>query len=212
MLRRCLLAYSLLMALTFSTSTDAQDWSHYVPAKGRGDTIKRARRNSGAGAALATNLVILTYWVTDPVAKAIVSDMADRERLTESDANKRYEVYRKEDKFVFIVEVNEVAAGYSRGSLKESASPLSSREIFLQRADNHKEFTKGNIEEGEIDFQLGSGKQTNTYILTFPKKTRGGQSLIRQLDDRVEIQVSLKAKTVLLDYKIKDLVTRIEDL
>lgn len=200
------------MALTVSVSTNAQDWSHYAPTKGRGDTIKKARRNSGVGAALATNLVILTYWVTDPVAKAIVSDMVDRERLTESEANKRYGMYRREDKFVFILEVKEVAAGYSRGSLKESASPLRSGEVFLQRADNRKEFTKGDIAEGEIDFELGSGKQTNAYILTFPKKTRGDQSLIRHLDDRIEIQVSLKGKTVLLDYKIKDLVTRIEDL
>ena len=211
MLKNCLLVCLMLVVLA-TVPIKAQDWSRYVPEKSRSEIIKRAKRDSGFGRMMATNLRVTAYWLTEPLASVLVSSAVDKERLSENEANERRQKYRSAEQYVFLIKAQETQTRHIRGNVNDIANPLRSGEIFLQRADNHKVFAKGEIQNNSYDFRLEDGGLSNYYLLTFPKISKDGQPLIRSIDDKIELQLSMPEKPAIFEYKIKDLVTRLEDL
>jgi len=211
MLRTYLLV-CLSFIVLFTTSVKAQEWAHYVPEKNRSDIIKHVKRDSGFARMMATNFRVTVYWLTEPLADVLVSSAVDKERLSENEANERYQKYRNIGQYVFLIKVQETQGRHIRGNVSDVVNPLQSGEVFLQRADDHKVFARGVIQNSSYDFRLEDGGMSNYYLLTFPKVSKDGQSLIHSLDDKVELQISMPEKPVIFEYRIKDLVVRLEDL
>ena len=196
-------------------NAQAQEWSKYVPEKQRKDIIKKAMRASGIGAALKSGMQSFTLWVTEPVACALVSSMIDHGRLTGAEADERYRKLRPVESYLLAVFTSVVDPGnplFSPRSAGEAVDPLDPAALFIQRADDRKVFSKGTITEQDFDVSLSGIKPQTLYVISFPRYSRDEQPIGRSLADKLELQYHLGPKKVILDYKIKDLVARLEDL
>ncbi len=205
---------SLVVVWIAFTSVSAQEWGRYVPEKGRKATVKQAVRLSGMGAAVSSGQQAYVLWVSDPVARAMVSNMVDRERLSEEEAETRYKSLRPDDGYIILIFTKFIGTPKPMRSPRasEAADPLTRGELFIQRAADRKSFSKGELLERSFDVDLGLFSAENSYIISFPKKNRSNEMIARDINDKLEVQFSLGAKQVILDYKIKDLVSRLEDL
>lgn len=207
---------NVLIILIACSSIKAQEWSKYVPEKQRKDVFKKVSRIQGTGISGAisgkTGMVV---WVTEPVARVMVSNLIDLERIDSQEAEKIFQALRPESHFTFLFFT--LSPPNAPGSTRTSNAddPLQRREIFLQRAENHKIFSKGESPKEDID--LGSKGfinrfQTGTEMIIFQKTTRDKQLLVQSLDDRLEVQFNLGGKIMVFEYKLKDIVSRLEDL
>lgn len=193
-----------------STSAQAQEWSRYVPEKQRKDISKKATKLT-----TSVSRTALVIWVTEPVARVIVSNVIDRERIDNQEAEKLYQSFRSESHYTFMLAT--LSPPNLPGSTRASnaGDPIIRREIFLQRSENNKVFTKGEAPTHNFDFATHGyigGFQQAQDIVVFPKTTRENQPLIQSLDDKIEIQLNLAGKKVILEYKLKELISRLEDL
>lgn len=210
-------AISIALLLLTPFVGQAQQWDRYIPEKQRKSIVNKARQVSGAGAAIATGSFMLVYWITDPVARALVSDAIDGERITNEEADALYRKLRPEKAYRFLVEVRTNSTPPHRSSSASSlGDPLAQRQAFLQRADNRNVFAKGEVADHKIDYHFGSifkpGELRSTYEVIFSQADRSGSLVVRDLADKIEIQFTMRGKKVSLDYKVKDLVSRLEDL
>ena len=191
----------------------SQQWSKYVPKKERKDILKRSMRGTGLGAIMAGHSTG-AFWVTEPMARAAVSDLIDRERLTAEAADKKYAELRPENVYCFLI--NTARLPMLGGPVRASTlpDPLHRKEVFLQRAENRELFSKGNVSDHEFDIFLGGSSSSllSTYVLILPKTDRDGQPIVRALTDKIELQFTLSNKKIILEFKLKDLVSSLNDL
>jgi hypothetical protein len=203
-------AISCLIILLATTATAfAQQWSRYIPEKQRNDIYKKSAKVTGMGAALSHRMGI-AIWVTEPVARAIVSEAVDRERLTPEEAEAKYRLLRPDDTYTFLID----ARGFITtpfGAYKTDA-PVRASEAFLQRADDRNSFSKGEVKQSDIAIHIRGIENESLYIVRYPKLNRSNEPLVKGGQDKMEIQFSLAGKKVVFTYKIKDLVERLEDL
>jgi hypothetical protein len=190
-------------------SIQAQEWSKYVPEKQRNDIMKKSFKGTGFGGIFAGKMAGV-IWVTDHMARVIVSKAVDRERLSPEEASIRLDTLRPGEKYTFIIDALELHHAIfgvygKKGSIPEA-------EMFLQRADNNKLFAKGDLTQADIRLGVRTIDDSNLMIARFPKFTRAGEPLVIGLADKIEIQFTLAGKKVILEFKIKDMVSRIEDL
>ncbi|MEW6212310.1 MAG: hypothetical protein AB1631_28540 [Acidobacteriota bacterium] len=208
---------SMLFLFMLGITSNAQQWDKYMPEKGRKSIVNKARRVSGVGAAMAGHIA-LAIWITDPVARAFVSDAIDKERLTPDEAETRYRQLRPEGSIAFLIDARRQTANKPFGNTKASTldDPLVAAETFLQRADDRNTFSKAEVADHKFEINLGSffrpGDLQSVYRVVFPRVDRQGKPIIRDLSDKIEIQFNLAGKKIVLDYKVKEVVSRLEDL
>jgi hypothetical protein len=203
----------IALLVIFSLPAHAQQWDKYTPKNKRKDVFKKTARGTGMGAAM-TGQAGAAYWITEDLARVLVSETIDKERLTNEEAEARYKILRPLDSYCFMVLAIRVALIGARAS--ELDNPIAKNEIFLQREDNKNKFSKGSIVEHNFDMSFGGlikpANLQNSYIVQFPRKDRTGEPLVKSLSDKIEIQFTMSGKKVILDYNLKDTVTRLEDL
>jgi hypothetical protein len=206
---------SIVMILLTCDSIQAQEWSKYVPEKQRKAIYKKSIKTGGVGLTL-TGQAVGVVWVTDQIARAMVSYAVDRERLTVEEAETRYRKLRPENGYLILV--NAIRLGGSPLGVVAASkldNPLAPNETFLQREDDRKKFSRGEVADHQADVYLagfGGPNFTSAYMVVFPRNDRAGEPIIKGLEDKIEVQFTLSNKKVVLDYKIKDLVARLEDL
>jgi hypothetical protein len=207
----------IILTILLLTSTSlAQDWSKYVPKNKRKDIVKECTKRTGLGLYL-TGQGALAILITEAAARALVSQAIDSERISNKEADAKYEELRPKDVYLFLIDAGHVSGNkFASTSGKKLFDPLARKELFLQRTDDNKQFSKGEVRENYFDINLGgiySGSYfASMYFVTFPKITREGQPFMKSIDDKLEIQFALSGKKVVLDYKLKDIVKSLEDL
>ena len=211
-------ANSLLLSiiiLLITATAQAQQWSKYIPEKQRKDIFKKSSRATGAGAVFSGQIGAAT-WLTDSMARALVSDSIDRERLTPEEAEDRYLKLRPENSYTFLITGLRLAMSPRGTSARTLNDPLVAAETFLQRGDDRGKFSKAEVADHQFDVNMGGflrgSSIDNTYRVVFPKTDRSGSPLVRDLADKIEIQFNLSGKKIVFEYKLKELVTRLEDL
>lgn len=210
----------LICALAAPGLGQTPTWSKYVPKKQRGDTVKKSIRANGVGGVLSGNSTA-AIWVTEPMARCIVSDAIDHERLTPEEADKEYADLRPEESHCFLVNTVKVTGGLLPAPRRIGpprqpgtvTDPLSRKEVFLQRAENREQFSKGTVADHQFDVYMGpAGYPQSAYVLLLPKNDRSGQPIIRALTDKIELQFTIEGRKVVFEYKLKDLVASLDDL
>ena len=207
---------AILCSITFAANPVSQnEWPRYVPPKQQKEILKKAVRSSSTGNMLLKTSFVSVYWVTESVARAFVSATIDKERITNDEADAKFNQLRKEGSYSFVVFTVAYAMSAPFGkprTANETTDPIGKADFFLQRADDHKAFSKASVEKSTFDVFVDIPAMTVVYNAILPKADRAGKPIVRGLDDKTEVQLSLSGKSVVLDYKVKDLVTRLEDL
>lgn len=99
--------HGLILTSLLCAAASAQDWSRYVPKKQRSVIIKRSVKGTGMGLAM-TGQGAIAYWVTDQLARAMVSEAIDRERLSNEEAEAKYKQLRPEGRYSFGIDVRRI--------------------------------------------------------------------------------------------------------
>ncbi|MEK6325479.1 MAG: hypothetical protein AABN33_27885 [Acidobacteriota bacterium] len=208
----------ILALLTASTAAQQPTWSKYIPKNQRNGIIKKTVRVTGLGASMTGHGTSIAIWATEPTARALVSEIVERERLTPEEADRHLADLRVQNYYCFLINVLERPPSLftgRRGSGKPSpiGNPLKHREVFLQRAEDRDQFSKGTVSDHEFDFYLNAPTLPETaYLVFLPKLARNGHPIVRSLSDKIELQFTISGKKVVLDFKIKDIVGSIEKL
>jgi hypothetical protein len=180
----------IIALLILGISAQAQTWKRYIPKNQRVKAVKPGVKVSGFGLS-STGQTAMCFWITDPVAAAFVSETIDKERLSDQEADERFNALRPGDKYLFLIDVSRLGIT-GRTSAKSLADPLAKNEIFLQRKEDNQQFSKGVIQEHNFNLSiggiLGGSELRSTYFVAFPKQTRNNTDLIKSLDDKIEIQ------------------------
>lgn len=194
----------IIWALLSMGFAPAQEWSRYISNNKRErDKIETRATVSGHGQErrIQGGSVVRATWVTEAVARVKVSRIIDEERLNNEQAEKEFELLRPLNEYRFYVTL------YS----DSYPDPLNRNGLFLQRAQDRKAFARGKATGGNY---IGGDGFWNTYFynITIPKTAEDGQPIVRNLNDEVELSLAAPGGPVIVKYKIKDLVTRLEDL
>ena len=205
-------ALLLLLILLFSDAAPGQQWAKYIPKNKRKELVKEAIRGTGFGALLSGKGAI-AIWVTESAARVLVSQAIDAERITPEEAEMLFATLRPKDAILFLIDVGYVSVGSRAGKYDDDL--LSENEIFLQRAEDSKQFSKGRVTD-PIDLHLnglfGMYKLTSAHRVNFSKQMRDGANLIHSLNDKLEIQFVIDGKKVVFDYELKKLGSQPSDL
>jgi len=207
------LAVCLVILASFAPAAPQhQQWPKYIAPKQQKEILKKAARGTGIGGLLIKSASAGIYWVTEPVARALVSQMIDKERITDAEADERFAVLRKDN--VYTIAVYSTSLSFGGKTVNEAVDPIGRNDFFLQRADDRKVFSKATVEKETFDLAINVGRAQTlvTYTARMDKNDRSGQPIVRSLEDKIEVQFSLSGHKSILDYKIKDLVSRLEDL
>ena len=200
-IQRCAL---LVLVLLLPVSVRAQGWDKYIPnKKHEREKIKAKAERSGSTGGIFRGYAIKPVWVTDQVARALISREVDEERLSNEEADRRLASLRSEKEYIFFVPVITVGRSVDE--------PVTGKGLFLQRAENRKVFSRGMSSEGKYSRRYLNADQY-AYIIHFPKVDENGQPLIKSIDDIIEISVLTTAGTAVAKFKIKDFVSRLEEL
>ena len=207
MLRRRLAALVLLI-ITLNVTSNAQEWNRYIPTKKneRTKVIQKTTKSDSVKKLIGPGIIATVTWVTEPTARAMVSDKVDEERLSQVEAEREYSKMRPDDLYYFYIRI------LSRDKSHKTADDLlNSKTIFLQRAEDRKVFVRVNKLTGKFE-ESQSYFDKYSYIVTFPRLDQNNQPIVKNLEDIIELSIPTHAGTLTLKYKIKDLVTRLEDL
>jgi hypothetical protein len=208
-----------LLMLLCGTIAQGQEWNRYVESKDRKDILKKASRKSGIGAMMAANATARVIWVTDPVARALVSQMIDA-GLSKSAANGEYLDLREQRYHLFILVIQRADRGASQKPWSEQLEPLDRKAFYLQRSnDPYAKSSEGEVTGARLYRRLADGLSVDPdlsdghlYVVLVPRKTEVNDPVVKDLNDEVTPQFAMSGKSVVLKFKIKDLVARVEDL
>lgn len=207
------MARIVALIILLASFAQAQEWRGYVPQKQRKDIFKKCAKTGGTGLALSGQAVI-AIWVTEPMARVLVSEAIDKERLTDDAAELKYKSLRPENAYCFLITAYRFGIGAALIQGKSVENPLAGNETFLQRADDRKVFSRAVIDDHQFDVNLGGfiqpGNIQSTYRVLFTKSA--DVPIVREMKDKIEIQFSLSGKKVVLDYKIKEMVKDLGEL
>jgi hypothetical protein len=203
---------SVILFFASTASGQETSWSKYIPEKQRKPIISECLRNTGLKGVLYDKSAA-AIWVTEQAARVLVSQAIDRERLTREQADSLYAQFRPKDSFLILIVTESLSDSKYPEELPE---PLSKNEIFLQRSEDVKQFSKGIVQNNDINIQfrglVRTPKHFLAYRILFPGQTRDNANLIRSLDDRIDLQLVLEKKKYIFEYKLKDIVKNLEDL
>jgi hypothetical protein len=196
----------------FTTPASAQDWQRYIAESQRKEVFKKASLNTGLTAKLISKVNARVLWVTDEVARAIVSDMLDKKYISVKDADSEYFDIRPFNHFLFYLFIK-VDKKTPWGPLDQQAFSLYKENDQQNRLSSGEvkaaSFKEGIREALDLEFDVKKGKQ---YVALVPRKNSSGQPLIGDINDEPSAMFSLQGKEVFLKFKINALVTQLKDL
>lgn len=211
MLKRCMSA-CLLLWLGSAAVAQAQDWKRYLAEKDRKAVYQKATAKTGIAAKFISKMNARVLWVTDEVARAIVSDMLDKKYIGVADADSQYFDLRPFNQFLFYL--------FVKVDKKNPWGPLDQQAFSLYKEnDQSNRLSSGEVKEAAFkegirealdgEFEVKKGKQ---YIVLVPRKNSSGQPVINELSDETSAMFSLQGKEVFLKFKISELVSQLKDL
>lgn len=192
-------------------------WSRYVPKKERKDTVKRAVSGAGMGA-MMSGRITAAIWMTDRVARVLVSEDIDAERLDATEAEKRYQRLRVPDKYAILIYADAIKGGggpyggYSSATAEELEGTLDTSRGFLQRRKNEKAFSRGEWMSERFPFRLGGRRYEKSFIVLFPKSMEQGEPLLPAIDQKLELIYFFLDKEIKLEFEPKKFAAALEEL
>jgi hypothetical protein len=201
-----------LLLVFFTTATSAQDWKRYIPEAQRKEVYKKASPGTGLTAKFISKVNARVLWVTDEVARAIVSDMLDKKYISAKDADSEYFDIRPFNHYLFYL--------FIKVDKKTPWGPLDQQAFSLYKENDQKnrlssgEVKEASFKEGirealDVEFEVKKGKQ---YVALVPRKNSSGEPIIADLNDTTSAMFSLQGKEVFLKFKINELVAQLKDL
>ena len=208
--RFLIICFVLLVGLRSSAS--AQEWKRYIPEAQRKEIYKKATANTGMGAKFISKVNARVLWVTDEVARALVSDMLDRKLVSLKEADWEFCDLRPDNQFLFYL--------FIRVDKKNPWGPLDQQAFSLYKENDpanrlssgevrEASFKEGLREALDVEFDVKKGKQ---YVALVPRKNSSGKPVINDLGEEPSAMFSLQGKEVFLKFKIKELVSQLKDL
>jgi hypothetical protein len=139
-------------------------------------------------------------WVTDEVARALVSDMLDRKQITERDADYEYFQLRPEKHYLFVLFIK-VDKNTPWGPLDKKGFSLYKENDPANRLTNG-EATEAYFSEKlrdalDPEFDVQKGKH---YFATVPRRNPRGEAVILDLSDEPQAMFSLQGKEIYLKF------------
>ncbi|MBI3653304.1 MAG: hypothetical protein HY231_19925 [Acidobacteria bacterium] len=211
MSKRFIIAAVALVVLLASNAA-AQQWKRYIPEAQRKEVYKKATVNTGLSAKFISKVNARVLWVTDEVARAIVSDMLDKKYVSATDADSEYFDLRPFSHFLFYL--------FIKVDKKTLWGPLDQQAFSLYKAsDPTNRLSSGEVREAafktgvkealDLEFEVKKGRQ---YVALVPRKNASGKPVINDLNEEPNAMFSLQGKEVFLKFKINELVTQVKDL
>lgn len=166
-------------------------WPKYLPAKER----KGVFGNS-------TSVAGITYavWVTELQARAIVSDITDKERLSASESEERFAALRAPQAYSFLIGVP--------GASARPGSPFMPNRLFLQRRSEPGVFSRGATASEPLSLMVDGRLVEDLYLVRFPRTTAEGSALVTGESDVVQVLYTVGDEEIVLNFKISDLLKR----
>lgn len=198
--------------VSYANSPSPSTWKRYIPAAERKAVFGKATRSTGLGAKFISKVNARVLWVTDEVARAVVSDMLDRKVISENEADWEYFELRPEKHFLFIL--------FIKTDKKTPWGPLDKKNFSLYK-DNDPEnrLSEGEATEAyfnaklrdalDVEFDVKGGKQYFAHVL---RRNASGEPVIKDLQDAPQAMFSLQGKEVYLRFPVNELVTNVKDL
>lgn len=195
-----------------ASSTGAQEWKRYIPAAERKAVLAKAARGTGLGKKFISKVNARVLWVTDEVARALVSDMLDRKQVTEKEADWEYFQLRPEKHYLFVL--------FIKVDKNTPWGPLDKKGFSLYK-DND---PANRIVEGEAteayfseklrdaldpEFDVKKGKH---YFASVPRRNPQGEPFLLDVNDEPQAMFSLSGKEIYLKFPLKEFVTSVKDL
>jgi hypothetical protein len=211
MFKSCISVCFILLVF-FVSVTPAQDWKRYIPEKDRQVIFQKATAKTGLTAKFISKKNAQVLWVTDEVARAIVSDMLDKKYISAKDADSEYFDIRPFNQYLFYLFVK-VDKQSPWGPLDQQAFSLYKENDAKNRLSSGEvkgaSFKDGIREALDAEFEVKKGRQ---YIVLVPRKNSSGQPVINDLNEEISAMFSLQGKEVFLKFKISELVSQVKDL
>jgi hypothetical protein len=202
----------LVLLTGFAAPTEAQEWKRYIAEAQRKEVYKKATANTGLKSKFISKVNARVLWVTDEVARAIVSDMLDKKAVGLKEADWEYFDLRPDNHFLFYLFIN-VDKKTPWGPLDQKAFSLYKENDPANRLSsgevNEAAFKPGIREALDLAFDVKKDKQ---YVALVPRKNSGGKPVIADLNDEPSAMFSLQGKELFLKFKIKELVSQLKDL
>lgn len=167
------------------------------------------------GAGLSTSTMMFAEWMTATAAAAIVSEQVDRERLTPEEATASFLTLRPPDSYVVALVIRMLyEPEFDMGNADEKGSEkfLRRKVVFLQRKSDKSRFSRGTIQDTDLDVMLAEGFSPNRFLFYFPKVVTTGRPLIETMDGVMQFQFKFSTKEIALDFEPKKFVATIGDL
>jgi hypothetical protein len=201
-----------LILLLLAAGAQAQEWKRYIAENDRKAIYQKATAKTGLTAKFISKKTAQVLWVTDEVARAIVSDMLDKKLLSVKDADSEYFDLRPFSHYLFYLFIK-VDKKTPWGPLDQKAFSLYKENDQTNRLSSGEvkdaSFKEGIREALDVEFEVKKGKQ---YIVMVPRKNSSGQPVINDLNDETSAMFSLQGKEVFLKFKISELVAQLKDL
>src|SRR5689334_18462607 len=145
MFKSCISA-CFIMLVFFAAATPAQEWKRYIAEKDRKAVFEKAKVNTGLTAKFISKVNAQVLWVTDEVARAIVSDMLDKKYISAKDADSQYFDIRPFSHYLFYL--------FIKVDKKTPWGPLDQQAFSLYKEkDQNNRLSSGEVKE--ISFEEG---------------------------------------------------------
>jgi hypothetical protein len=202
----------VVLLLGSAVSTQAQDWKRYIAEKDRQAIFQKATAKTGLTARFISKKNAQVLWVTDEVARAIVSDMLDQKHIRPNEADEQYFDLRPFNHYLFYL--------FIKVDKKSPWGPLDQQAFSLYKENDQRNrlssgevreanFTEGIREALDAEFEVKKGKQ---YVVLVPRKNSSGEPILNDLNDETSAMFSLQGKELFLKFKISELVAQLKDL
>ena len=214
MFRYATLIFSIVLVVATTTAAAARQpqWKRYVPADERKAVLGKATRSTGLSKKFISKLSARVLWVTDEVARALVSDMIDRKQVSETEADWEYFQLRPEKHYLFVLFIK-VDKGTPWGPLDKKGFSLykeNDPENRLIEGEAAEAYFSDKLRDAlDPEFDVKKGKH---YFAQIPRRNSLGAPVIKDLNDEPQAMFSLQDKEVYLKFILKELVTSVKDL
>lgn len=148
--------------------------------------------------------IIDTTWITRDVARAVVSQKIDDERISPDEADQLFSSMRDAGRYQVHVRFSTLRGG----------PEFNENGMFLQREGQRDVFSRGRFADAIVfDTGIRVTVEDSQHVVSFPKVTEAGSPLVTSLDDRLEISLKTQyKKPSVTSYRVKDLVDALTDL
>jgi hypothetical protein len=200
------------LAHTQSLSTDGKAWDRYLPEKQRIKVYEDSlvsthftiENVSGpierSSQVFSTRASADCLWVTEIVARTLVSTTVDEDKITADVAEEHYQALRPADTFLLAVRTH--------GLLYETSKPKVVIVFAKQSRKIEAEFVKPPF---DIRWTRDKGPTEGRWLVSFPRVGTDGQQVIKERQScRVELQ--FPGRIVSIQINLAWIVTDLRDL